>query len=292
MSDGEDEPFDDDAEAEAAHIDPAVARAKDVLRQSFFRAGQDRVYYQRQLQVLLEREFFHWVTARALAEMHSAGEIETTKEAVGFGAVRFFWRKAHRYWRRELRSLAETIQAYSAADFAEGLGRHAETMFDAALPRAGLRYLAENVKEYGGVKWEKTGHDLDRIFELDGVAYGVEIKNKLQYIDQVEFDVKLALCFELKLKPLFIMRALPRTYAYRVIRQGGYAMVFRHHLYPHGHSEFAKRVREQTGMPVDSPRAIYQGTLDRFLAIHNKTKDLAPNQVRVEGTVVTLGQPA
>lgn len=283
---------DDDESPKAERHDPAVDRAKDALRQMFFGPGKDKVYYQRQLQVLLEKDFFHWVTARALAELSDAGEINTAKEPVGYGSVRFFWRRPHRFWKREMRALGAMVQAYSQPAFAEGLGRHAETMFDAALPRAGLRFKAENVREYAGLKWEKTGHDLDRVYELDGVSYGVEIKNKLQYIDEDEFEAKLAMCFDLKLKPLFIMRALPRTYAHRIIQQGGYAMIYRFHLYPHGQAGFAREVRELTGLPVDAPRAIYQGTLDRFSAIHLKTRDLEPNQIRVGGAVVTLGQPS
>lgn len=69
-------------------------------------------------------------------------------------------------------------------------------------------------------------------------------------------------------------------------------MIVRYQLYPHGQAEFARHVRELTRLPVDSPRAIAQGTLDRLVDWHAKTRDLKPNQTRVAGTIVTLSQPA
>lgn len=40
--------------------------------------------------------------------------------------------------------------------------------------------------------------------------------------------------------------------------------MFEHQLYPFGHGEFAKEVRERLGMKMDCPRAIEGGTIERL----------------------------
>jgi hypothetical protein len=141
-------------------------------------------------------------------------------------------------------------------------------MFDAALPKVGFIPAAANVKQYRGRTWTKTGHDLDRVFERDGIHYGAEIKNTLRYIDREELEVKLEMCRELELVPLFIMRMAPKSYIDMINRQGGYALIFEWQLYPHGYSDLGRLVRDKLGLPVDSPAAIEVGTLQRFLKWH------------------------
>jgi len=51
-------------------------------------------------------------------------------------------------------------------------------------------------------------------------------------------------------------------------RAGGFALLFGWQLYPFGHEDLAKRVRAELQLPVDSPRAIADGTVKRFLDWH------------------------
>ncbi len=48
--------------------DPLVDRARFRIRELVM-ARPGRVFYSRQLEVMLEREFFHWITNRAVREM-------------------------------------------------------------------------------------------------------------------------------------------------------------------------------------------------------------------------------
>ena len=45
----------------------------------------------------------------------------------------------------------------------------------------------------------------------DGVRYGVEVKNQLGYIDQTEFQIKLAMCVHFGIRPMFVTRAMPEN---------------------------------------------------------------------------------
>lgn len=276
------EPEAEEQELDERHrSDRALPPAKEHLLKTYLAGGTRRVYYQRQLQVLAEREFFHWITVFALEGLVGEGQINTDVIPVGHGRVRLYWTRGHRYRERQTRQLSDLVVRMSEPAFGIGVGRHGETMFDAAFPRIGMQPVAWNASSYAGQKWERTGHDLDRIFELDGVAYGVEIKNQLQYINRDEFEVKLEMCRVLGLKPLFVMRALPKSWANEVIEQGGYALIVRYQLYPHGAEAFAKEVREGLGLPVDAPPAIYEGTLTRFQNWHLKTREVPVNSPQI-----------
>lgn len=124
------------------------------------------------------------------------------------------------------------------------------------------------MRSYGERRWTETGHDLDRVFERDGIAYGAEIKNTLPYIDRNELEVKIRMCKHLGLRPLFIVRMAPKNYINDVWEQGGYTLVFKYQLYPFGQKPFADRVRERLRIPVDCPARIADGTVQRFLNWH------------------------
>jgi hypothetical protein len=68
---------------------------------------------------------------------------------------------------------------------------------------------AEEANSYGEKMWDNTNHNLDLIFERDGVAYGVEVKNTLGYLDIEEFLTKIRLVRHIGVKPVFAVRALP-----------------------------------------------------------------------------------
>jgi hypothetical protein len=65
--------------------------------------------------------------------------------------------------------------------------------------------------EYGERKWTRTNHDLDFIFERDGLAYGVEVKNTLGYPDSKEITIKILLAQHLNVGPVFVARMMPKT---------------------------------------------------------------------------------
>ena len=138
-------------------------------------------------------------------------------------------------------------------------------LFEAALARAGFMPVAQAVREYKERKWTETEHNLDRVFERDGVAYGAEVKNTLRYIDAKEFSIKLRMCEWLGLRPLFIVRMMPKVYNWTVIKNGGFSLIFEYQLYPFGSEEMARMIRTRLGLPVDCPSAIQVGTVQRLL---------------------------
>ena len=255
--------------------DTYVDRAKEQLV-AFFRLHPESVFYQRQLLVIFEDEFFHWITARALSELVQEGQISSDVEPLTggntpSGSITLYRANGYRYWKRDADEIVQLVSRFSESSFTSALGSQGEMMFDAALPTVGFMPKERKVTLYRGVEWTETKHDLDRVFELDGVGYGTEIKNTLGYIERQELDTKIKVCKKLGLRPLFIMRMAPKSYINLIREAGGFALIFKYQLYPFGYKEFADIVKERLRLPTDCPARIEDGTVQRLLRWHQRT---------------------
>ena len=253
--------------------DKKIDQAKEAVLQKLFEPDPDEVFYGRQAEVLLEQEYFHWITAKALRELVGEGLLRSERlwlNEPGKVSLTFYRLPKNRYWKRRANRVTKLVRRYSDYNFTRALGLHGEQMFDAALPKVGMRPLASNTQSYQGKTWEKTEHNLDRIFEPEGIGYGVEIKNTLPYIPIGELETKLEMCSFLDLKPLFIVRFAPKSYVYEIQRRGGFTLIFKYQLYPYGFVELAREVQRELRLPVDCPATIAEGTCRRFLRWHQE----------------------
>ncbi|UCG42546.1 MAG: hypothetical protein JSU73_11880 [candidate division WOR-3 bacterium] len=261
------EPDYEDFEHEERPRDEKIDEARDVLLR-FFRENREGVYYTRQLQVRFEKQFFHWITGKALNEL-VGGEVREKRMELKSGArVRFLFHKGNRYHTRQAKKMLSVIQEYSLPDNAIAAGMQAELLFFTALAEAGFMAHGRNVNHFGGKKWTETKHDLDFILAKDDLVYGCEVKNALDYIPGRELEVKLRMCAFLGVKPLFIMRMSPKSYNNMVIEAGGYVMIFEAQVHPVSSRALVASMREVLSLPVDAPRAIPGGIIQRFLKWH------------------------
>jgi hypothetical protein len=237
--------------------------------------ASDRVYYVQQLEVLHEATFFHWITGRALRELIDEGRVNAVwDELLPKVRIRLIMRKSYRHWKREGQRVLALVRQFSAGDFGRAIGPYGEMLVDAALGGIGVRLLGRDVRDLYGRTWTRTEHNLDRAYELEGVRYGVEIKNTLKYIDDNELSIKLQICEMLGLRPLFVVRMMPKSWAWpRVIKGGGYVMMLGEQFYPVGYEGFAAEVREQLLLPVSCPRRLADGPIDKFRRWHDANLD-------------------
>ena len=164
----------------------------------------------------------------------------------------------------------ELVETYSDSDFARLLGYQGEMLVIEAFARAHFKLIARNTNEYSGKKWTASSHDVDFIYEKDGFAYGVEVKNSLAYMREDELTLKMQLCEALGVTPLFVVRYMPKTWFHRVQQAGGYVLMLKYQLYPLSHAELARAVREELGLPIQAPAALWDSTVQRFTAWHDR----------------------
>jgi hypothetical protein len=265
IDDWEDSPEEPPEKPRDQEIDRATLSVLELIE-----ANPQRVFYSTEIETRLERDHFHWITAKALLETSRTGRLQTIRREVQGKPVNFYAHKAYRYFRRELSEKIKLLDKIYRPDFTHAIGTTAELMFDSALSRQEFFIKAKNANTWQGRSWTQTGHNLDRIVVRDDVSYGVEIKNTQNYINRVELETKLRLCQHLELRPLFILRFAPKTYIHEVSRRGGFVLLFEHQIYPMGHGPLMLEVAQKLGIKVHSPRDIKEGDMQRLMKWHHK----------------------
>lgn len=232
---------------------------------------QKRVFYVRQLQVIHEDKFFHWVTSRVLHLLVATRVIKTEIKTLKWGQpIVLYWYHSFRYYRRAAQSLVELVELYSEDLVGSSVGTHGELLVTAGFAK--LKFLQEALEtnEFKGKKWADTGHDLDMVVARDGISYGVEVKNTLTYLPRAEFSAKLQMCKFLGIRPLFVVRMLPKTWINEVQEAGGFSLILKYLLYPEYLRPLAVRMRDELMLFVDTPKSLQEGTLRRFENWHLK----------------------
>jgi len=187
-----------------------------------FEDHPESVFYSRQLEVLFEDEHFQSVTNRAVGRLVGEGRIHSETRQLSIGStVKLLWHRKFRFYKRAASEVLELVNRYSSAASGGALGLQGETMVLKAFARQQFVLKGEAAKSYRGKRWGESGHDLDFIFERGGNGYGIEVKNTLGYLDFDEFLTKIRICHHLGVRPVFAVRALPRTWANALIVSGG-----------------------------------------------------------------------
>lgn len=232
---------------------------------------KESIFYIRQLQVMFEKHYYHWITNNAVNGLCKLGFLKDIRLSSTKGtSTRYFVHRSNRYPRRDIRRIQNLIDAYSQDHVTRGCGYRAEELFCVGLAFRGFIPTDRKVKKYKDREWTKTGHDLDFVFERDKLAYGCEIKNTLGYIDKEELEIKLEMCEYLELIPLFVMRYAPKTYIRMINEAGGFALIFETQIYELGQVALVQEIKATLGLPVICSRAIPDGIIDRFIKWHER----------------------
>lgn len=257
--------------AEEPRGDPAERRAREALIE-VLEAKYERVYFTRQLEIMLEDSFFHWITGRAIRGLQEEGILmsDVRNLATG-GRIKLLWHRRYRYPKRAAAAVVKRVESYADPNVAGAIGLQGEALTLDGFASKGFLMRGRDIREHEGVRWEETEHDMDFLFERDGRAYGVEVKNKLGYMDHEEMKLKVRLCRHVGLVPVFVVRMAPRTWIQEVRQADGFTLVLKYQLYPWGHRGLARAVSEELGLPVDAPRRLEEGTMRRFERWHERS---------------------
>jgi len=138
------EPDFDPLEVELRH-DPKVDEASLKLL-AFIESNAGEVFYEMQLEVIFEDDYFHWITTKALAALRNSGKIGSSLQVLeDVGRIRFYFHIKNRYWKRKADEIRKLVKQFSDPAFTSALGNQGEMLVDAALPSAGFLLRARNV---------------------------------------------------------------------------------------------------------------------------------------------------
>ena len=249
-------------------VDPKETEATEQLK-VFFDEHRKRVFFSRQVEVLYEDTYFHWITNRALRNLIETGNLQTEQRRLASGStIKLMWHRSYRYYKRSANDVFKLVETYSRPDVGAELGLHGERMVHEGFALAQFITRGHDTNTFQGKMWTESRHDLDFIFEKDGITYGVEVKNTLGYMDYNEFQIKIRLCQQLDIKPVFVVRMIPGTWVRELARAGGFALILKYQLYPSAYKPLATQVSQELELPVDAPRRLEEGTMRRFLQWH------------------------
>jgi hypothetical protein len=246
----------------------------------FFKKFKNSVFDTKQLQVLFESHYFHWVTYRALTQLEKSKIIRIDHQRRGQAIADIRYHRSNRYSKRKIVRLMELIKTYSDQRISDACGQEANNLFQLALLERNFSYVAKETREYKQKKWTKTQHDLDLILTKGENAFGIEIKNSFDYIDREEMEIKIELCDHLGIIPVFIVRSAPKSYIETVREAGGFTLVYEAKIFPRALRDLAERINAEKFTPYlndpsvvrngrirklcDAPKSIPSGIIDRF----------------------------
>src|SRR6266542_3620250 len=95
------------------------------------------IFYSRQLEVLFEKEFFHWITNRALRRLIEEGKAissEARKLDIG-STINLVWNKSFRFYKRAAKEVFDLVNEYTNAAGDGTLGMQGEHLVLAAFAR-------------------------------------------------------------------------------------------------------------------------------------------------------------
>jgi len=170
--------------------DEKIDEVKPQIMSRIFDKFPRKVFYSVQVETALERDYFHWITGKGLAELANEARLVRTPQHVVGQFVNFYTHPGHRYFRREAKQLASLLARLYDPEFTQAIGSHCEMLFDSALARRHFVPVAWYTNEWNGKKWPDSNQNLDRIVIRDQIAYGIEIKNTQNYIDREELQDK------------------------------------------------------------------------------------------------------
>jgi hypothetical protein len=215
-----------------------------------------RLFYERQLCVRFEKKYFHWITSRALKQLADEGRLATNLEAMAdlrdednqLLTLRYYRHRSHRYWRRQAQQIAEWVRRF-AGELGRSLGDYGELLVMrhwGARVSSGLPGMCGRGVERRGTGRSTTWTESTSRTRLPTDARS---RNTLKYSPSVERETKQAMCVHLGLKPLFIVRWLPKSHINEVVTAGGFAILFEQQLYPIGQEKLAGKSRKGWGFP-------------------------------------------
>lgn len=257
--------------------DGAVVRAADVLKRHFLNKKNGPIrtpYFQHQLQVLYEKDFFMWVVARALENLveekylviFDKSNVPELRKMGGISDIKFYanskavkTKLGRDRMRRHVVNAAKIVMEYSNDEISSARGRHLEALVKAQLQILQFDIIGEHTNKYRRKRWTKSSHDLDFIARQreTGFTIGVEVKNTMALMPADEMRIKMDMCEHFGIVPVFATR-WNKPYVSEVASRGGFNWMFKTQIYPFGYENRVKKWFKKLSVPDKIKSNSYQ----------------------------------
>lgn len=223
-------------------------------------------YHRKQIEVIFENKYDHWDVNNIVDKLIEEGflRLEKTKFA------NFVFRSDIRYYTREVKRRCKIIERYGSPTITKAIGKWCEKLVEYMFRLNGFEILEREENKFQDKSWTKTRHNLDFIVGRDCIAYGVEVKNTLPYMEIDEFSNKLEMCKYLELVPLWILRNAPEVQFNTMKANSGFILPFKSQIYPYGQEPLTKEIWTKMRLPVTVKAEMPQKTANSLNWLHKK----------------------
>lgn len=224
----------------------------------------DSPYHRKQIEVLFEDRYDHWDVNTAVDGLVEDGFLKLESRT----RANFVFRSDIRYYRRGINRREKLIERYADPLITDAVGKWGEKLVEYMFRLSHFELKGRNTNEFAGKKWTKTNENLDFIFRKDSIAYGIEVKNTLAYMEADEFINKLDICNFLGLIPLWILRNAPEIQFRTMKARNGLILCLKAQIYPYGQGALIRDIWLKMRLPVTIWGELPENIYNRLLSFH------------------------
>ena len=232
--------------------------------------GKDSVFYKKQLQIIFEEKYPHDVTGKAVNELIDDGFFKMNPVAYGNNMhADFVHRHNVRYTAMAIKMKTKILERFSDDEVNDGVGKYAEILFGHMFKKNQFKIVGRHTNRFGKKVWKRSKKNLDFIIQKDEINYGVEVRNRFDYMKQDEFEEKLKMCEFLGLLPLFPLRCPSELQYVQMKDVGGLALKFKTRIFPPGFQALVTNIWNNFRLPVNIWEDILPPIENIFLNYHH-----------------------
>jgi len=230
--------------------------------------GTEKVVYRNEFRYRLEKQYYHTVTdysVRRLEEGKAYNEgLKLVRTALP-GRRSTAQRTPNVFYRFEDADYTSLIPIMKkklelstfVSELATSAGFHAQYLWRDAFTDLGFTIEKEDANDFGGKK-ATVGGDIDFIAKKDGLVFGVEVKNSLEYPDDLSRKVQIAI--ELGTIPVVVVRRVTWDVYGNLKKYGVLAKIYETSIMPGSYAAVVDDCKKILGMPLIALDSISRGS--------------------------------
>lgn len=227
----------------------------------------EKVVYRNEFRYRLEKDYYHSVTDYAVKRLEEGKAYNEGLRLVRTGlpgrksTVRrtpnVFYRSVETDYSSLLPIMKKKLELSTfISELSSSAGFHAQYLWRDAFTDLGFSIEKEDAKEFEGAK-ATIGGDIDFIARKDGLCFGVEVKNGLEYPSDLAKKVQIAI--ELKTIPVMVVRRVTWDAYGNLKKYGVLTKIYETSIMPKSYEPIVNECERVLGIPLIALDAITKG---------------------------------
>jgi predicted RecB family endonuclease len=218
----------------------------------------EEVVYRNEFRYRLEKTYYHTVTDYALRRLEEGKSYNEGlklartqlpgRRSVGKGTANVFYKQGGADYNSLVPIMKKKLDLSTfVSELAPSAGFYAQEMWRDAFKDLGYEIVKEDAQEYEGKRATVKG-DIDFIAKKDGLTFGVEIKNGLEFAADLARKVQIAI--ELGTIPVLVVRRVTWDVYHNLKKYGVLTKLYETSIMPKAYESIVEECKKVLGMPL------------------------------------------